>query len=72
MTKLEALKSAKEKANLSKQNQVVFQYVKGIEVLFDYTHETLWDRRHFRPPITTKVAVVTPDAVDRGKNKIVK
>lgn len=67
MTKLEALKSAKEKANLSKKNQVVFRYVKGIEVLFDYTHETLWDRRHFCPPITTKVAVVTPDTVDKKK-----
>jgi hypothetical protein len=67
MTKLEALKSAKEKANLSKKNQVVFQYVKGIKVLFDYTHKTLWDRRHFHPPITTKVAVVTPDTVDGKK-----
>ncbi len=70
MKKLEALKLAKEKANLSKKNQVVFRYVKGTEVSFDYTHGTLWDRRHFYPPITAKVAVVTPDAIDGEKEKI--
>ena len=61
MTKLEAIHDAQEKANLSKQDQVVFRQIVGIEVVFDYTHESLWERRHFRYPITTKVIVVTPE-----------
>ena len=60
MTKLEAIHDAQEKANLGKKNQVVFRYIDGIEAVFDYTTESLWERRHFRVPITTKVVIVTP------------
>ena len=60
MLKQEAIDDAQEKANLSKENQVVFRYIDGIEVMFDYTHEHLWERRHFRVPVTTKVTTVTP------------
>jgi len=63
MTKELAIAGAKEKANLSKQNQVVYKYESEIEseTEYDYTHESLWQRRHFHVPITTKVIVITPD-----------
>lgn len=69
MTKSEATKAAQEKANLSKQNQMVFSYASNVvcgslcesQVVHDYTHESLWKRRHFRAPIATEVIVVTPD-----------
>ncbi len=61
MTKPESIKSAQEKANLCCQNQVVFQQIQGTEILFDYTHESLWEQRHFRHPTVIKVVVVTPD-----------
>jgi len=60
MTKLEAIHDAQEKANLSKKNQVVYKYTENVEVVYDYTAEPLWGRRHFRQPITTKVVIVTP------------
>ena len=64
MTKLEAIHDAQEKANLSKENQVAFWYYQLGNTVYDYTHESLWERRHFRVPITTKVTVVTPDITD--------
>jgi len=67
MTKQQAIKSAQEKANLSKQNQVVFRYINDIEVVLDYTAESLWERRYFRVPITTKVIIVTPDKPGQEK-----
>ena len=67
MIKGQAIEDAQSKANLSKKNQVVFTYIGGVEVLFDYTHEHLWERRHFRVPITTKVVVVTPDTARQRK-----
>ena len=66
MTKQAAINDAQEKANLSKKNQVVYKYIMGGDPAgwtvstYDYTHETLWERGHFRAPITTKVTVVTP------------
>ena len=69
MTKDETYIAAKEKANLSKQNQVVYKYESEItsEIEYDYTHESLWNRRHFRQPVTIKVIVVTPDITDTRK-----
>ena len=65
MTKLEAIHDAQEKANLSKKNQVVFWYYQlgrdCVNATYDYTAESLWERRHFRVPITTKVVIVTPE-----------
>jgi len=83
MTKQEAIKAAKEKADLSKRNQVVFSYelrqilhaglpdskssIAGSSTVYDYTHESLWTRRQHRVPIVTKVTVVKPDILGLRK-----
>ena len=73
MTKNEAIKAAKEKADQSKRNQVVFSYTAGDDpagwtcLAYDYTHESLWTRRQHRVPIVTKVTVVTPDTLGLRK-----
>ena len=63
MLKKFAIEDALKKANLgnhTKQPQVVFRYIDGIEVRFDYTHQSLWDRRRHLQPLATIVTTVTP------------
>jgi hypothetical protein len=74
MLKKHAISDAQRKANLSKQPQVVFRYIVGeasrsgmskthysnvSTVQFDYTHQSLWDKRRHHQPIVTKVTTVT-------------
>lgn len=60
MLKKFAVEDAQKKANISKQPQVVFRYIDGIDVRFDYTFQHLWDRRRHRQPIATTVTTVKP------------
>lgn len=67
MTRTQAIADAQKKANLGnriKQPQVVFRYIdewsNGNAVKFDYTHQSLWDRRRHKQPIATIVTTVKP------------
>lgn len=60
MLKKYAIEDAQKKANRSKQPQVVFRYISGIDVKFDYTSQHLWHRRRQRMPVATTVTTVIP------------
>lgn len=58
MKKRDAIEDAQKKANLTKQPQVVFRYINGVTVEFDYTFQHLWGKRCYRQPLATIVTTI--------------
>jgi hypothetical protein len=62
--KQQAIDDAQKRADLTKRDHIVFRYIEGINVQFDYTPTELWDKRRHRQPVVTKVTIVKPTTTD--------